>query len=286
VADYTKTTLGYSYQGGTTRPYKDLGIVQYRVIPYNKRLLQVKTEGSKSNDYQSYTYTNNTYSEARAANAPISHSTIDSEGNTITQYFTYTNINLNRIHTCVTVKQGKIIDAYRNEYDTWGRITEKYIALLDPASLPSADNYNAVTLTNELMESYLYHNNRLVQLTDHRSGISTVYLWSYKGTYPVAEIQNATFSNISNLLGSNTVNNLYNTFIPDMNLLNGLRTTLQESLVSTMTYQLLKGITSFTEPQGTTTYFTYNGFGQLKENYVIENGQKKIIQKMEYHWSH
>ncbi|GHV58334.1 hypothetical protein FACS1894182_10130 [Bacteroidia bacterium] len=275
-----------SFYSNNVVPYKDMGIVKYRVIPYNKRLQSVTTEGSKANNYQAYTYSNNTYSGARAANAPLSHSTIDSEGDTITQYFTYVNANLNRVRTCVTVKKGKIIDAYRNEYDTQGRIIEKYIALLNPAGLPAANNYNAVSLTSEKIESYLYYNNRLVQLTDHRSGISTVYLWSYKGTYPVAEIQNATFSNISSLLGSNTVNNLFHTYTPDMSLLNGLRNSIPGARVSTMTYRLLRGITSFTDPKGTTTYFDYNGFGQLKECYIQENGQKKIVQKMEYHWSH
>jgi YD repeat-containing protein len=249
-------------------------------------LKEVNTTGSKSDDYQAYTYANNAYSDTRTANAPLSHSTINSEGDTITQYFTYLSVNLEKIKTCVTVKHGKIIDAYRNEYDTQGRIVEKYIALLNPASLPSASNYNAVGLTDFKMESYLYNNNRLAQLTDHLSGISTVYLWSYQGSYPVAEIQNATFSNISNLLGSNTVNTLFHTFTPDMSLLNGLRTSLPASHVSTMTYQLLRGITSFTDPKGTTTYFDYTGFGKLKECYIIENGQKKIVQAMEYHWNH
>lgn len=287
VGDYTRYYKGYkNNQGVPFMVYKDLGIVQYRVIPYNKRLLSVTSEGTKSNDYQAYTYANNQYSNNRAANAPLSHSTVDSEGDTITQHFTYVNVSLNRIHTCVTVKKGKIIDAYRNEYDAQGRIIEKYTALLNSANLPSAKGYNAINLTNKLIESYLYENNRLVQLTDHQSGLSTVYLWSYKRTYPIAEIQNATFSAVRNILGESTVNNLYNTFTPDMTLINNLRDKLKESMVSTMTYDLLKGITSFTSPKGAITYYTYNDFGQLKECYIIENSKKKIIQKMEYHWSH
>ena len=294
VADYTRTVDGYLNLDNTTfYPYKDLGIVKYRVIPYNKRLRQIRTEGSKTDDYQAYTYTNDTYSDFRWANMPKSHSTIDSEGDTITRHFTYKDVTtgapytyqIKKVHTCVTAKKGKIIDAYRNEYDSQGRITEKCVALLDPADLPPANNYNAVTLTKDTIESYLYHNNRLVQLNDHRSGISTVYLWSYNKAYPVAEIQNATFSDIYTRLGYTAMATLFETYTPDMNMLNGLRTALPGSMVSTMTYKTLAGISSFTDPRGVTTYYDYNSFGQLKECYIIENGQKKIIQKMEYQWA-
>jgi len=287
VEDYVKTPFRYfNNKIGHVKPYKDLGIVQYHVTPYNKRLLSISSEGTKSNNYQQYTYANKAYSIARAANAPSSHSIINSEGDTITQYFTYVNINLNRIHTCVTVKGKKIIDAYRNEYDSQGRIIRKYVALLNPQSLPLANNYNPVNLTNELAESYLYYRNRLAQFTNHRSSLSTVYLWSYRNAYPVAEIQNATFDNVCNILGDDILNRLQYDNRPDMNLLNGLRTIFPESMISTMTYEMLVGITSFTDPKGATTYYDYNSFGQLKECYIIENGQKKIVQKKEYHWSH
>ena len=303
IGDYTRTIYGGLYQGIPFGSYKDMGIVQYRVIPYNKRVKSIKTTGDKTDDYQAYTYGNNLYSPARSANNPLSHTTINSEGDTITQHFTYINVTVGvapdqrtvqKIHTCVTVNKarGKVIDAYRNEYDLQGRIKEKYIALLNPANLPSASGYNAVALTSEKIESYEYYNNRLVQLNDHRSGISTVYLWSYNGTYPVVEIQNADFNNIQNILNGvcNTTVNLLHATVPNINYvtntnpLDNLRTALPQSMVSTMVYRPLIGITSFTDPKGMTTYFDYNGFGQLKECYIIENGQKKIVQKMEYQW--
>ena len=297
VGDYTQYQGAGLYNNIPFPPYKDMGIVQYRVIPYNKRLKSTTVEGDKTNDYEAYTYESNLYSSSRSANMPLSYTTINSEGDTITQHFTYVNVTVGiapnertvkKIHTCVTVNKTseKIIDAYRNEY-AQGNIIEKYIALLNPANLPSASNYNAVALTGQKTESYRYYKNRLVQLTDHLSGVSTVYLWSYGGMYPVVEIQNADFDNIQNILFGvcNTSVELLHSTVPNINYsnpLDNLRAALPQSMVSTMAYKPLVGITSFTDPKGATTYFDYNGFGQLKECYIIENGQKKIVQKMEY----
>ena len=52
------------------------------------------------------------------------------------RYYTYTRKN--KIHICISIKQGRITDAYRNEYNDKSQLTAKYIAKLNPGNLPLA----------------------------------------------------------------------------------------------------------------------------------------------------
>ncbi len=59
----------------------------------------------------------------------------------------------------------------------------------------------------------------------------------------------------------------------------------QGVFTSTYTYKALVGITSATDPRGVTTYYEYDSFNRLKQTYLIENGEKKILQKYDYHYA-
>lgn len=288
VADFTEAFLkNYIYQGHFFHVYKDVFLVKYRVIPYNKRIAAIRTTGDKSNSYEAYTYQSNTYSPCLNANMPATKCWIDSEGDTIQQHYTYLNANSNKLTSCVTVKQGKVIDAYRYVYDNKQRILAKYIAPLNVNSLPASSSYNITNLAALQTESYMYNDsNRLVEFTDPVANLSTVYLWSYRNMYPVAEIQNATYDMVIESLGMDNINRLATTFTPDMEMVNNLRSLLPDAMVSTMTYQPLVGMKSFTDAKGNTVYYDYDDFGQVKEIYLMHNGQKEILQHIDYHWSH
>mgnify|MGYP006977446087 FL=1 len=279
---------------GSVLAYKDYGIVKYRVIPYNKRIEEIRTSGEIKANYQKYTYADRLYSSNNMANAPISYSTIDSQGDTVTLYYTYTRKN--KIHTCVTTKQGRIVDAYRNEYNTKSQLTARYIAKLTPNRLPLASSYGLgkwqfitenqnpalYQLTNILTESYQYDRDRLVQVTDETSGVSTVYLWGYNGTHPIAEIRNATFANVTQCIGGDyMVNQLYNSYTPNIDVVNALRSTLINSQVTTMTFKLSVGVTSITDARGIRTSYEYGPFGDLKN---IRDLNDRLLQTIQIHY--
>ncbi|MDO9155121.1 MAG: hypothetical protein Q7U47_15665 [Paludibacter sp.] len=277
---------------GTVYPYKDFGIVKYRVIPYNKRIIEQKDSGNISKDYVKYSYSNASYSVNKLANSPLSKTSIDSKGDTITEYYTYTNIN--NIHTCVTVNKGKIINAYRNEFNSLGQIIQKYIALINVNQLPNAIEYNLgkqqiisgthpiIGLTNNLIESYMYDRNRLVQVTNQTSGLSVVYLWSYNGTHPIAELKNCTFDVVKNTIGGdNVIGLLFSSYSPNMIIVNNLRSTLSSSQVSTLTFELLVGIKTLTDPRGVKITFEYDEFGQLKS---MKDSRDKLLKTINYHF--
>ncbi|MBV5342330.1 hypothetical protein JZU68_01495 [bacterium] len=68
-------------------------------------------------------------------------------------------------------------------------------------------------------------------------------------------------------------------------LFGGLRNGLPNALITTYTYKPMVGMTSATDPRGVTTYYEYDDFNRLKQTYIIENGEKKILQKYDYHYT-
>ncbi|WP_455497486.1 sugar-binding protein [Coprobacter sp.] len=114
----------------------------------------------------------------------------------------------------------------------------------------------------------------------------TCYLWSYCNQYPIAKIVNVTYDALLSALGKNKawVEQLGNMTTPDteMETINALRQKLPEAHVYTYTHRILVGVTSITEPDGSTTYFEYDTFGRFTRSYILENGVQKTISTNEY----
>jgi len=293
------TSLSSDCNGSSTSLYewyKDFGIVRYRIIPYNKRIVEIKETGTLTNKLRWFRYGFPFYSGDKLANSPVSESTIDSKGDTIVNYYTYTSSN--KVNAHVTVCGGKITSAYRYVYDGKDNLTSVYMAEIEPSNSPSAANHglgslnmsNSIfTLTNKHLETREYETrqgkNRLCRVINHNTNVSTVYIWGYRGEYPIAEIKNCTLAQRDAKLTGSQLNTLMDSENPDMTVINNLRNQLAGSFVTTFTYKMKVGVTSVTDPRGITTYYDYNDFGELQECYIIENSQKKIVQKMEYHWN-
>lgn len=110
-----------------------------------------------------------------------------------------------------------------------------------------------------------------------------VYLWSYNGQYPVAEIKNATYDDVKNNLGIE-INKLSESKLPDMSKVEALRTKLPNSYISTYTYRPQVGMLTATDPSGQTIYYTYDSFGRLIKTHIMEGTSTKIIKSNEYHF--
>lgn len=118
---------------------------------------------------------------------------------------------------------------------------------------------------------------------------TTIILWSYKYRYPIAEIKNATYSQVETavkeVFGA-TIDALAKTADPDKTKLEKLRTHagLKNALISTYTYFPSIGIESETDAAGITTYYSYDDACRLIETYILQNGIKKIIQANKYNY--
>lgn len=96
-----------------------------------------------------------------------------------------------------------------------------------------------------------------------RDGIDkTIYLWSYKGEYPIAKIKNATYDEVKSKLGINP-ENLSLLKSPDISSVDRMRGNLPDAHVSTYTYRALGGLITEKDAKGITTFYGYNDLGQL-----------------------
>lgn len=124
-----------------------------------------------------------------------------------------------------------------------------------------------------------------VCIKDEKNGLLTFYLWSHKGKYLVAEIQNATYEQVKMALGGKSPESMSQEVSQSTinELTDGLRAIFLDSQVTiaTYTYEPLIGIKSKTNPNGATTIYEYDTFGRLQ---YIKDENEKIIQEYNYHY--
>lgn len=107
-------------------------------------------------------------------------------------------------------------------------------------------------------------------------GMETVYIWSYKGQYPIAKIEGLTYSQVESAVGASTIASLLTESEPTAKEIVDLRTKISgiKGFITTYTYKPLIGITSLTMPNGLKTTYQYDGFGRLIK--VLDHNGKVI----------
>jgi len=114
---------------------------------------------------------------------------------------------------------------------------------------------------------------------------NSVYLYSYYGLYPIAEIKNADYSTVESLLGGNNAIEAFSNSNPTDAQVNSflapLRSGLPNALVTTYTYKPLIGMNSSTDAKGMTTYYEYDAFQRLK---TIKDQNGNILKQTDYHY--
>lgn len=196
----------------------------------------------------------------------------------------------NRYMTGVPVEtllllDNKVIDGHRTSYINIGDLIlpdEEY-RITGVSGLPLSE-YDS-SYISELKYSHYNSYGKPMQLDG--KGISTVYLWSYDGTCPVAEIRNTTYTEVSATLSATFIDNITKKHVPadsDMSILNSLREKLPHAMVFTYTYIPLIGMTSITDERGFTIYYDYDASGRLYEKYIMTGGKKSVMERYRYNY--
>ncbi|GAA3594124.1 hypothetical protein GCM10022396_09140 [Flavivirga amylovorans] len=132
-------------------------------------------------------------------------------------------------------------------------------------------------------------------------GARIVYIWGYNGQYPIAKIENASYSEVSGQVSNlQNLSNADNDRTVDIINTNGsmnhqgnegaLRSALRalrdlpvltDALVTTYTYDPLVGITSITDPKGYVAYYEYDEFNRLKQ---VKDTNGNILSENSYNY--
>jgi YD repeat-containing protein len=162
----------------------------------------------------------------------------------------------------------------------------EYVDTLDMILPKEEDILEAAIFKPRLV--YSYYNKYGKPMSIDNDGSSTVYLWSYNGMYPIAEIKNTTYQQVAQKLSENFISTLADKACPslsDISTINTLRNSLNGTLVTTFIYNPLVGVTSVTDSRGFTTNYDYDSSGRLIDSYYTKNANKCVINKYQYHYS-
>lgn len=109
--------------------------------------------------------------------------------------------------------------------------------------------------TAEVSFDYYDSKGNPTQVTS-RDGITTSYLWDATGIYPMAQIEGATYSQVS------AQNGKVSTY-SSSTLYNSLKSLVPNARINTYSYKPVIGMKAHTDLNGVTTYYEYDTFGRL-----------------------
>jgi len=151
----------------------------------------------------------------------------------------------------------------------------------------SVENKGLLTNYETKLRFHSYDNQGNIKTVSIENGLKVNYLYSYKGQYPIAKIENAEYNAVESALGgAAAVEALRNTVSPTDTYLAGIFTTLRNSLfnaqVTGYSYKPLVGITSLTDPRGQKTTYEYDSFQRLS---TVKDHAGNIVKQYCYNYA-
>lgn len=150
----------------------------------------------------------------------------------------------------------------------------------------AANSLDNALPSEDLMVTYDSYdaNSNLTQYTT-ANGTPVSIIWGYNGQYPLAKVEGAYYNTLSSYISVLEPASNNGTLTPAS--FESLRN-LSGALVTSYVYKPLLGVTSVTQPNGQTEYYSYDKAGRLDEVYIMEvvNGAsvKRILKKSDYNY--
>ncbi|WP_123868238.1 DUF5977 domain-containing protein [Flavobacterium hercynium] len=149
-----------------------------------------------------------------------------------------------------------------------------------PNNLPSLTSPNVGKLESKVTYDKYDDNGNILQYTP-LFGSSTVIVWGYNKSVPIAKIENAVYNDVAPYIASLQA---FSNSNDELNLtigLNNLRTSLSNALVTTYTYLPLVGINSITDPKGISIFYGYDNFNRLS---YIRDQNLNVLERYCYNY--
>src|SRR5690606_6095947 len=197
---------------------------------------------------------------------------------------TYNDINANGV-----AESNELLSIQRTNYKDW---TNNIVLPIDVQNLKGIYSNPSNILQDRITYvDYDTTNGNPLEISK-ADGTHIVYIWGYSKQYPIAIIENATYSQVSSQVSNlQSLSNsdsercmdsvTYNCSEKNLrNALTSLRNSLPNAMVTTYTYDPLVGVTSITDPKGYTMYYEYDDFNRLKQ----VKDAAGILSVNEYHY--
>lgn len=261
-----------------------------------REIVHVKSQNQNLELLNDQQYNYNNYFQLSSIKSIIDASTNESKEQ-ITYYITDFTDNISKAmvnahHIGVPVetiglRDGLVVTGKKTLYKQINNMfLPDVVYILDTDAPKTKENYKSYYNPKLYFDIYNDYG-KISQVRDNN--ISIVYLWGYNSQYPIAEIKNATYQDISTAMGGTTViKNIENKTIPsveDWIKINSLRehSLLRNSSISIYKYKPMVGTTEVVDPRKVSIYYEYDSFGNLVETYMYEeNNTKSIIGSYQY----
>ncbi len=145
-----------------------------------------------------------------------------------------------------------------------------------------SESSNGITFSsyNERLDFGRYDAKGNLLQHNKTEGVVTSFIWGYNQTLPVAQVVNASFSEIEGLNGFDNDFHAGNQGLSATQE-DDLRDGLPDAQITTYIYDPLIGILTITDPRGLTTAYEYDHFNRLQ---WITDHQGNIVKKFEYEY--
>lgn len=183
-----------------------------------------------------------------------------------------------------TYVDNKLVSGQQIKYNNSGQPIEVYRFEESVADL-SFNTNSPYTFSHK--QSISYSSKGQIQEVKKVTGETNSFLWAYNNLYPVAKIENASYSDVETALGGvSTVSTLGlstdESYIKTKTELLRTKSSLNDALITTYTYDPLKGMSAQTGPNGIITFYEYDDFGRLIK---VKNDDGELLQNNHYYYA-
>lgn len=264
----------------------------YSFALYNKHLMNAKVTDYADGVELMSTITSYEYDTTNNQISSVTKSILGADGNPVTKFvteYTYATtdkdnypkinpssswlVNKHFMNAIVQLKNSVISAGVKTSIQT---IQNQYDSMRGCRLAVAREAIGTGQFEERLRYFYDYNSDPLTANIKHviKDGIDDiVYLWSYKGIYPIAKIEGLSYDEVESAIGRSIIEALLIKDCPTEADFTFIRSEIEEEggMITTYTYKPLVGITSQTLPNGVKTEFRYDGFGRLIET-VDGNG--------------